>query len=64
MPRYIKADAAAPPPKTVRYSHAVEAGGLLYVTGQLPIDPENPDFAYMQSLVASTRVQPTPEPTT
>lgn len=43
MPRYIKAETAAPPPKTARYSHAVEAGGLLYITGQLPIDPDNPD---------------------
>lgn len=32
---------AAPPPKTARYAHAVEAGGLLHVTGQLPIDPED-----------------------
>jgi 2-iminobutanoate/2-iminopropanoate deaminase len=42
MTRYIKVPAAAPSPRTARYSHAVEAGGLLYVTGQLPIDPENP----------------------
>jgi 2-iminobutanoate/2-iminopropanoate deaminase len=40
--RYIKVESAAPPPKTARYSHAVEAGGALYVTGQLPIDPDNP----------------------
>jgi reactive intermediate/imine deaminase len=41
MPRYIKVAQAAPPPRTVRYSHAVEAGGLLHVTGQLPIDPSD-----------------------
>lgn len=43
MPRYIKAAAAAPPPKSAHFSHAVEAGGMLYITGQLPIDPDNPD---------------------
>lgn len=43
MPRYIKVAEAAPPPKTVKYSHAVEAGGLLHVTGQLPIDPSDPE---------------------
>ena len=42
MTRYINAPKAAPPPKTARYSHAVEAGGFLHVTGQLPIDPDNP----------------------
>ncbi len=26
MARYIKVEAAAPPPRTARYSHAVEAG--------------------------------------
>ena len=56
MPRYIKADAAAPPPKTVRYSHAVEAGGLLYVTGQLPIDPENPDAPLPEGIEAQTEM--------
>ena len=43
MTRYIKTDIAAPPPRSARYSHAVEANGFLFVTGQLPIDPENPD---------------------
>lgn len=43
MARYIKIETAAPPPRTARYSHAVEAGGMLYVTGQLPIDPGWPD---------------------
>ncbi|CAN7655006.1 RidA family protein [Pararhizobium sp. LjRoot238] len=37
--RYVRIDDAPPPPATARYSHAVEAGGALYVTGQLPIDP-------------------------
>ena len=43
MTRYIKVQAAAPPPKSAHYSHAVEAGGLLHVTGQLPIDPDRPE---------------------
>ncbi len=42
MTRYIEVPTAAPSPKTARYSHAVEAGGFLYVTGQLPIDPDDP----------------------
>jgi reactive intermediate/imine deaminase len=42
MTRYIKVDMAAPSPRTARYSHAVEAGGLLFITGQLPVDPEDP----------------------
>ena len=43
MTRYISVDNAAPPPETARYSHAVEAGGFLFVTGQLPVDPDRPD---------------------
>ena len=30
---------APPPPPTAPYSHAVRAGDLLFVTGQLPADP-------------------------
>jgi reactive intermediate/imine deaminase len=43
MKRHIVANKAAPPPQSARYAHAVEAGGFLYVTGQLPIDPDKPD---------------------
>ena len=39
--RHFVPDAASPP-QTARYAHAVEAGGLLHVTGQLPIDPDWP----------------------
>lgn len=42
MTRYIKSTRAAPPPKATQYSHAVEAGGCLYISGQLPIDPSAP----------------------
>ncbi|MFP5076468.1 RidA family protein [Rhizobium sp. YIM 134829] len=45
MLRYIKTGKAAPPPKGVHYAHAVEALGFLHVTGQLPIDPAEPDAA-------------------
>jgi 2-iminobutanoate/2-iminopropanoate deaminase len=31
---------APPPPTTAPYSHAVRAGDFLFVTGQLPADPE------------------------
>jgi reactive intermediate/imine deaminase len=50
MTRYIKTDTAAPPPKTARYSHAVEANGFVFVTGQLPIDPAKPDAALPASI--------------
>jgi len=33
---------AAPAPANARYSHCVKVGGWLYVTGQLPADPDNP----------------------
>lgn len=56
MARYIKVDAAAPPPRTARYSHAVEAGGMLYVTGQLPINPEQPDAPLQPSIEAQTEL--------
>ena len=33
-------DAPQPPP-TAAYSHAVRSGDLLFVTGQLPVDPKS-----------------------
>lgn len=56
MTRHIKVDAAAPSPKTARYSHAVEAGGLLFITGQLPIDPDNPEAPLPLSIGAQTEL--------
>lgn len=32
---------APPPPPTAAYSHAVRAGDLLFVTGQLGVDPKS-----------------------
>ena len=33
---------ASPPPPSSLYAHAVQANGWLYVTGQLPTDPDDP----------------------
>ncbi len=43
MKTHYKVPNAAPAPATARYSHCVQVGGWLYVTGQLPVDPDNPD---------------------
>lgn len=40
--RYVTVPDAAPAPASARYSHCVEAGGFLYVTGQLPVNPDDP----------------------
>lgn len=56
MTRYIKVEAAAPSPKTAHYSHAVETGGLLFITGQLPVDPEHPDAPLPLSIGAQTEL--------
>ncbi len=34
-----------PPPPTAPYSHAVRAGDFLFVTGQLPADPETGNWS-------------------
>ena len=36
---FLNFPAAPPPPPTAAYSHAVRAGGYLFVTGQLGADP-------------------------
>jgi len=56
MTRNIKVDGAAPPPATARYAHAVKAAGLLLVTGQLPIDPDNPAADLPASIEAQTEL--------
>jgi 2-iminobutanoate/2-iminopropanoate deaminase len=53
-PRRFFVPDAAPPPETARYAHAVEAAGLLHVTGQLPIDPDDPQAALPSSIEAQT----------
>jgi 2-iminobutanoate/2-iminopropanoate deaminase len=52
--RRIISTRAAPAPASARYSHAVEANGTLYVTGQLPVDPAQPSAALPEGIVAQT----------
>jgi 2-iminobutanoate/2-iminopropanoate deaminase len=37
---YLNFPDAPPPPPSAAYSHAVAAGGFLFVTGQLGVDPK------------------------
>jgi reactive intermediate/imine deaminase len=50
---FLMAAGAPPPPPTAPYSHAVRAGEFLFVTGQVPADPET------GRLVAGTIVEQT-----
>ena len=45
---------APPPPNGVKYAHASEAAGWLYVTGQLPTDPAAPASALPEGIEAQT----------
>lgn len=56
MKRHITAEGAAPSPQTARYSHAVEVGGWLYVTGQLPVNPDDPAGPLPEGIVAQTEM--------
>lgn len=47
--------AGAPAP-VAPYSHAVEIGGWLFVTGQLPIDPANDKAPLPRGVAAQTRL--------
>ncbi|MBN3780399.1 RidA family protein [Burkholderia sp. Ac-20345] len=53
---FHRAPNAAPPPLSARYSHAVEAGGWLHVTGQLPIDPDAPDQPLPEGIEAQAQL--------
>jgi reactive intermediate/imine deaminase len=44
--------AAPPPPVGVKYHHATEADGWLYVTGQLPADPRSPSAPFPEGIAA------------
>ncbi len=46
---------AAGPRPVAPFSHAVEAGGFVYVTGQMPTDPAAPDAPLPDGVVAQTR---------
>ena len=44
--------AAPAPPAGVKYPHATEAAGWLYVTGQLPADPGSPSAPFPDGITA------------
>ncbi len=46
---------ASGPRPVAPFSHAVEADGWLFVTGQMPTDPAAPDAALPQGIEAQTR---------
>jgi 2-iminobutanoate/2-iminopropanoate deaminase len=46
--------AAPPPPAGVKYHHATEANGWLYVTGQLPTDPRAPSAPFSTGIAAQS----------
>lgn len=55
-PTYLNAPDAAPAPPTAKYSHAVEAGSFLYVTGQLPADPDDLEAPLPDGIAAQTHL--------
>lgn len=54
--KHLNAPDAAPAPPGARYSHAVKAGPFLYVTGQLPVDPDDPQKSLPEGIEAQTRL--------
>lgn len=46
---------AAGPRPVAPFSHAVEAGGFVFVTGQMPTDPAAPDAPLPTGIEAQTR---------
>ncbi|MBO0662546.1 RidA family protein [Jiella sp. MQZ9-1] len=47
---------ASPPPPSSFYSHAVEADGWLYVTGQLPTNPDDPEAPLVDGIEAQSEM--------
>lgn len=47
---------ASPPPPLSRYAHAVEVQGWLFVTGQLPTDPDNPEAPLHSGIEAQSEM--------
>jgi len=45
----------AGPRPVAPFSHAVEAGGFVFVTGQMPTDPAQPDAILPEGVEAQTR---------
>ena len=54
--KHLNVPDAAPAPPTAKYSHAVQAGPLLYITGQLPADPDNLEAPLPDRIEAQTRL--------
>ncbi len=54
--KHLNAPDAAPAPPGARYSHAVEAGPFLYVTGQLPVDPDDMEAPMPEAIETQTRL--------
>ena len=52
--KHLSVPNAAPPPPSAGYSHAVQAGPFLYVTGQLPVDPDDPARPLPEGIAAQT----------
>jgi len=46
---------ASGPRPVAPFSHAVEVDGWVFVTGQMPTDPENPEAPLPEGIVAQTR---------
>lgn len=55
MPLPIHHVVATGPRPVAPFSHAVEAGGFVYVTGQMPTDPAAPDAPLPEGIEAQTR---------
>jgi reactive intermediate/imine deaminase len=53
---HLTAPDAAPAPPSAKYSHAVKAGPFLYVTGQLPADPDDPEAPLPEGIAAQTHL--------
>ena len=51
---FLMVPGGPPPPPTAAYSHAVRAGDLLFVTGQLGVDPATGQLV-PGGIVAQTR---------
>jgi len=54
--RHYHVPDAAPAPPTAWYSHCVQVGGWLYVTGQLPADPDKPDAPLPPDITRQTEL--------